>query len=196
MRYTRREFGHTMAGAVALGEPLSTSRARAQTAEPGSITDVPGLRVGHATDTRRPTGCTVVLFDTAAAAGVDYDGSVPGESMGVMLQPSSPVDRIHGLFFTGGGVLALPAAAGVLRFLDERKVGFDWGTPDLRIPIVVSAVIDDLSIGVGDPRQRPDAELAYRACTSASTARVVEGNVGAGAGARWGRCIEAAASVA
>ena len=64
-----------------------------------------------------------------------------------MLQPVSPVDRIHGLFLTGGGVLALPASGGVLRYLEERKIGFDWGTPDLRIPIVVSAVIDDLAVG-------------------------------------------------
>jgi L-aminopeptidase/D-esterase-like protein len=189
MSYTRREFGHSVAGTVALGELLSSSSsaARAQTAEPGSITDVPGLRVGHANDSRRPTGCTVMLFDTAAAAGVDYNGSAPGESQGVMLQPTSPVDRIHGLFFSGGGVLALPASGGVLRFLDERKVGFDWGTPDLRIPIVVSAVIDDLSIGVGNPRQGPDAELAYRACGAASTSPVAEGNAGAGAGATVGK---------
>ena len=91
-----------------------------------------GIRVGHFTDTRRPTGCTAVLFDSAAAAGVDYNGSAPGESQVVMLQPVSPVDRIHGLFLTGGGVLALPASGGVLRYLVERKIGFDWGTPDLR----------------------------------------------------------------
>jgi L-aminopeptidase/D-esterase-like protein len=102
-----------------------------------------------------------------------------------MLQPVSPVERIHALFLTGGGVLALPAFAGVLRFLEERKVGFDWGTPDLRIPIVVSAVIDDLA--VGDARIRPDAESAYTACTSASTGPVAEGNVGAGAGATVGK---------
>jgi L-aminopeptidase/D-esterase-like protein len=104
-----------------------------------------------------------------------------------MLQPVSPVDRIHGLFLSGGGVLALPAAGGVLRHLIEHKVGFDWGTPELRIPIVVSAVIDDLSIGVGDPHIVPDAELAYKACAAASTARVAEGTVGAGAGATCGK---------
>jgi L-aminopeptidase/D-esterase-like protein len=146
---------------------------------------VPGIRVGHFTDTRRPTGCTAILFDSAVAAGVDYDGSAPGEAQAVLLQPVSPVERIHALFLTGGGVLALPAFAGVLRFLEERKVGFDWGTPDLRIPIVVSAVIDDLA--VGDARIRPDAESAYTACTSASTGPVAEGNVGAGAGATVGK---------
>ena len=151
----------------------------------GSLTDVPGISVGHFTDTRRPTGCTAILFDPAAAAGVDFDGSAPGESQGVMLQPISPVDRIHALFFTGGGVLALPASGGVLRYLEERKVGFDWGTPDLRIPIVVSGVIDDLA--VGDPRIRPDADAAYRACAAASTGPVAEGNVGAGSGATVGK---------
>jgi L-aminopeptidase/D-esterase-like protein len=188
---SRREFAVTM---TALG--VGARRSRPDDAalpvrdvslqsSAGSLADVPGIRVGHFTDTRRPTGCTAILFDTAAAAGVDYDGSAPGESQVVLLQPVSPVERIHALFLTGGGVLALPAFGGVLRFLEERKIGFDWGTPDLRIPIVVSAVIDDLS--VGDPRIRPDAEAAHAACATASTAAVAEGNVGAGAGATVGK---------
>ena len=155
------------------------------TAAGGSLTDVRGIRVGHFTDTRRPTGCTAILFDTAVAAGVDYNGSAPGESMVVMLQPVSPVEKIHALFLTGGGIFALHAHSGVLRYLEEHKVGFDWGTPDLRIPIVVSAVIDDLA--VGDPRIRPDAEAAYKACAAATTSPVPEGNVGAGAGATVGK---------
>jgi L-aminopeptidase/D-esterase-like protein len=149
------------------------------------LTDVPGIRVGHFTDTRRPTGCTAILFDAAYAAGVDYNGSAPGESQVVMLQPVSPVERIHAIFLTGGGVLALPAAGGVLRYLGERNVGFDWGAPDVRIPIVVSAVIDDLA--VGNARVRPDDSSAYSACGAASTAAVAEGNVGAGAGATVGK---------
>jgi L-aminopeptidase/D-esterase-like protein len=172
-----------MAGALAAARARGASQAPAASA--GSLTDVPGLKVGHFTDMRRPTGCTAILFDSAAAAGVDYNGSAPGESQVVLLQPVSPVDRVHALFLTGGGVLALPAAGGVLRFLDERKVGFDWGTPDLRIPIVVSAVIDDLA--VGNPRIRPDDEAAYQACAAATTAPVAEGNVGAGAGATVGK---------
>ena len=179
----RREFATTMAAVVAVGARHSAWQSRAGGA--GSLTDVEGIRVGHFTDARRPTGCTAILFDAAAAAGVDYDGSAPGESQVVLLQPISPVERIHGIFLTGGGVLALPAAGGVLRFLEERKVGFDWGNPGLRIPIVVSAVIDDLS--VGDPRIRPDAEAAYKACAAASNAPVAEGNVGAGAGATVGK---------
>jgi L-aminopeptidase/D-esterase-like protein len=178
----RRDF---LAGLAAW--PAVTAIATQQTspAASGSLTDVPGVRVGHFTDPRRPTGCTAILFDSAVAAAVDYDSSAPGESMAVMLQPVSPVERIHALFLTGGGVLGLPAAAGVTRFLEERKIGFDWGNPGLRIPIVVSAVIDDLS--VGDPHIRPDADAAYKACTAASTNQVPEGNVGAGAGATVGK---------
>ena len=182
--YSRRQFGQTMAGAVAVAVAQRDAQAQAPAAT-GSLTDVPGLSVGHYTDPRRPTGCTAILFEPAAAAGVDFDGSAPGESQGVLLQPVSSIERIHALFLTGGGVLALPASGGVLRFFEERKVGFDWGTPDLRIPIVVSAVIDDLA--VGDPRIRPDADAAYKACVAASIAPVAEGNVGAGAGATVGK---------
>jgi L-aminopeptidase/D-esterase-like protein len=177
----RREFGQSVASMAAF--PQTGNRGGAAPA--GSLTDVPGLRVGHFTDSRRPTGCTAILFDAAYAAGVDYNGSAPGESQVVLLQPVSPVERIHALYLTGGGIFALPSYAGVLKFLEERKVGFDWGTPDLRIPIVVSAVIDDLA--VGDPRIRPDAEAAYKACAAASSGPVAEGNVGAGAGATVGK---------
>jgi len=180
----RRDFLSDVAGLSAL--TAAGVQARGQTPPPhaGSIADVPGVSVGHFTDTRRPTGCTVLLFDPAAAAGVDYGGSAPGESQGVLLQPTSPIERIHAIFLTGGGVLSLPASAGVLRYFEEHHAGFDWGTPGVRIPIVVSGVIDDLA--VGDPRIRPDAEAAYRACTIRSEASA-EGNVGVGAGATIGK---------
>ena len=182
--YTRRQFGGVLSAST-----LAASRGRRDSQAPGtaggSLTDVPGIKVGHYTDVRRPTGCTAIIFDEAASAGVDYNSSAPGESQGVLLQPVSPVERIHALFLTGGGVLALPASGGVLRFFEERNIGFDWGNPGLRIPIVVSAVIDDLS--VGDPRIRPDAEAAHKACVVASSDPVAEGNVGAGAGATVGK---------
>src|ERR687890_276053 len=99
----RREFAQSMAAGVAL-RPTGSQEAL----KPGgSLTDVRGIRVGHFTDPRRPTGCTAILFDSAVAAGVDYNSSAPGESQGVLLQPVSPVDRIHALFLTGGGVMAL-----------------------------------------------------------------------------------------
>jgi L-aminopeptidase/D-esterase-like protein len=146
----------------------------------GWITEVSGLRVGHFTNARRSTGCTAIIFDEPAAAAVDYDGSAPGEMLVVLLQPVSPVDRIHAILLSGGGVMGLVAVAGAMRFLEERKIGFDWGSPSVRIPIVVGAIIDDLA--VGDARIRPDAESAYKACEAAAATPVAEGNVGAGAG--------------
>ena len=189
-QYTRREFSGALALGIAGarvgrsdGPGLQGESVRA--GHVGSLTDVPGITVGHWTDTRRPTGCTAILFDQAAAAGADYSSSAPAESMGVLLQPVSPVERIHAIFFTGGGMFGVAAAGGVVRFLEEHKVGFDWGTPDLRIPIVLTGAIDDLA--VGDPRIRPDADAAYKACAAATSAPVVEGNIGAGAGATVGK---------
>ena len=151
----------------------------------GSLIDVAGIRVGHYTDPRRPTGCTVVLFDEPATAGADYDGSAPGEMLGVMLQPVSPVDRIHGILLTGGGPMGLGAVAGAVRYLETRGIGYNWGPPNVRVPIVVGAVIDDLSLG--DGRIRPDPEAAVKACEAAAATPVVEGSIGAGTGATVGK---------
>jgi L-aminopeptidase/D-esterase-like protein len=93
------------------------------------------------------------------------------------------VDRIHAILLSGGGVLG--AVAGAMRFLEERKIGYDWGSPSVRIPIVVGPIIDDLA--VGDARIGPDPESAYKACEAAAAAPVAEGNVGAGAGGMVGR---------
>lgn len=153
----------------------------------GWITDVEGVRVGHWTDSRRPTGCTAILFDTEVTAGVDYDGSAPGEQLAVMLQPVSPLDNIHGILFSGGGPLGLAAVAGAGKYLEERKIGYDWGVPNIRVPIVVGAVIDDLAIG--DGTIRPDPEAAHKACEAARSGPVAEGNVGAGAGATVGKML-------
>lgn len=184
----RRDFAAALAGAAAAGRAGSGGQGPEAARAPGSITDVPGLRVGHFTDSRRPTGCTALLFDEPAAAAVDYDGSAPGETQVVLLQPVSPVDRIHAILLSGGGVMGLGAVAGAMRFHEERKIGYDWGSPGVRIPIVVGAIIDDLA--VGDPRIRPDPESAYKACEAASTAPCSEGNVGAGAGATVGRMLQ------
>ena len=151
----------------------------------GSLTDVPGLSVGHFTDTRRPTGCTAILFDSAGGGGRRLQRSAPGESQVVMLQPVSPVDRIQASSSPAAACSRCRRREACSAFSTSGRVGFDWGTPDLRIPIVVSAVIDDLA--VGNPRIRPDAEAAYKACAAASTGPVAEGNVGAGAGATVGK---------
>jgi len=97
------------------------------------------------------------------------------------------VEAIHAILLAGGGVMGIGAVAGAMRFHEERKIGFDWGSPGLRIPIVVGAIIDDLA--VGDNRIRPDPDAAYKACQAASSAPVAEGNVGAGAGGTVGRML-------
>jgi L-aminopeptidase/D-esterase-like protein len=191
MELSRRELARlgilgTAAGlAGAASEALTAAQSTGAETASGSLTDVPGVRVGHYTDPRRPTGCTAILFDDSVTAGVDYDGSAPGEMLGVMLQPVSPLDRIHGILLTGGGPMGLDAVAGVVRHLESGGVGYDWGVKNVRIPIVVGAVIDDLS--VGDGRIRPDPEAAVKACEAATTAGVPEGSVGVGAGATVGK---------
>jgi len=145
----RRFLGSIGATAIGSGAPAAMA-VTSQPAPPlpaGSFTDIGGVRVGHFTDMRRPTGCTVILFDKPATAGADYDGSAPAESLGVMLQPVSPLDHIHGIVFAGGGPMGLGVTAGVVRFLEEHNVGYDWGVPNVRVPIVVGAVLDDLAIG-------------------------------------------------
>lgn len=189
-RLSRRQILNAVGGTAVLATAARAASASHQpTPAPsaGSLTDVGGLRVGHFTDPRRPTGCTAILFDKPTRAGVDYDGSAPGESLGVVLQPVSPLDHIHGILLTGGGPLALGATAGVVRFLEEQRVGYDWGVPNVRIPIVVGAVIDDL--GLGDGRIRVGPDEAYRACQAASNGTVAEGSVGAGTGATVGKML-------
>jgi L-aminopeptidase/D-esterase-like protein len=183
LRITRRQFAGSWPAAALLGAPVTSLAARAAERE-GSLTDVDGILVGHATDTRRPTGCTAILFEEPATAGVDYDGSAPGEMLGVALQPVSPLDRVHGILLTGGGPMGLAAVAGVVSYLEAHGKGYDWGVPNVRIPLVLGAVIDDLAIG--DGRIRPDAQLATRACEAASK-QFDEGSVGAGAGATVGK---------
>ena len=151
--FSRRELAVRLAAPLALGF-LGGRRAFGEGAalpSAGSLTDAGGIRVGHFTDKRRPTGCTAILFDAPAVAAADYDGSAPGESLGVMLQPVSPVDRIHAILLSGGGPMGLGATAGVVRFLEERKIGYDWGIPNVRVPIVVGAVIDEARLPADPP---------------------------------------------
>lgn len=151
--------------------------------KPGSITDVAGIEVGHFTDTRRPTGCTVVLAQDGAVAGVDVRGAAPGTRETDLLSPVNLVDRVHAVMLAGGSAWGLDAASGAMRWLEERGVGFDVRVG--RLPIVPAAVLFDLLLG--DARIRPDAAAGYAACEAASARRPSEGNVGAGTGAAVGK---------
>ncbi len=149
----------------------------------GSITLVEGIRVGHFTDTRRPTGCTVVLVPEAAVAAVDVRGAAPGTRETDLLAPGNLVDKVHAVVLAGGSAWGLDAASGAVRWLEEQGVGLDLGVA--RLPLVPAAVLFDLL--VGDASIRPDASAGYRACQAASSKRPAEGSVGAGAGATVGK---------
>ncbi len=148
-----------------------------------SITDVAGIEVGHFTDARRPTGCTVVLARGGAVAGVDVRGAAPGTRETDLLAPANVVEQVHGVLLAGGSAWGLDAAGGEMRWLDERGVGLAVGPA--RVPIVPGAVLFDLALG--DGRIRPDAAAGYAACEAASRHAPAEGNVGAGAGAVVGK---------
>ena len=148
-----------------------------------SLTDVRGVRVGHHTDTRRPTGCTVILTPDGAVAGVDVRGAAPGTRETELLSPLNAVEQVHAILLAGGSAFGLDAAGGVMRWLDERGHGIQVGPA--RVPIVPAAILFDLWIG--DSAIRPDAASGYAACEAASDAPVAQGNVGAGTGCAVGK---------
>jgi len=150
---------------------------------PGSITRVAGIEVGHFTDARRPTGCTVVIAREGAVGGVDVRGAAPGTRETDLLDPTHLVDKVHAVLLAGGSAWGLEAATGAVRWLEEHGVGLDVGVG--RLPLVPAAVLFDLM--VGDMRIRPDAAAGHTACAAATRADPAEGNVGAGAGAVVGK---------
>jgi L-aminopeptidase/D-esterase-like protein len=153
-----------------------------------TLTAVPGLKVGHFTMSQRPTGCTVVLTEAGALAGGVVRGAAPGTRETDLLNPVNTVDRVHGIVLAGGSAFGLDAASGVMRFLDEKHVGFkvtSHGIP-VTVPIVPAAVLIDLGVG-GNSKIRPDAECGYRAAMAATEKPVTEGSVGAGTGATVGK---------
>jgi L-aminopeptidase/D-esterase-like protein len=184
----RREFARNL-----FGLPLTTllpSGLYAPSEEPrplppgGSITDVPGLKVGHFTLKERPTGCTVMLCEAGATAGVDVRGSAPGTRETDLLSPINSVQQVNAILLSGGSAYGLDAATGVMRYLEEKKAGVHIGQLGV-VPIVPAAILMDL--GVGDFHIRPNAESGYQACLAATSGPVAEGNVGAGAGATIGK---------
>jgi L-aminopeptidase/D-esterase-like protein len=147
-----------------------------------TLTDVPGLKVGHAHDEVGLTGCTVVLCEDGAVGGVDQRGGAPGTRETDLLRPVHLVERVHAVLLAGGSAFGLDAATGVMRYLEARKIGFDAHVA--HVPIVPSAVLFDLDIGSSDAR--PDLIMGHAACEAASDEPVAQGCVGAGMGARVG----------
>jgi L-aminopeptidase/D-esterase-like protein len=147
------------------------------------LTDIPGIRVGHASDFAAITGCTVVLCDGGAVGGVDVRGSATGtEEIGV-LDPGHVADQVHAIVLAGGSAFGLEAASGVRRYLEHRGVGFHTGAGV--VPIVPAAILYDLSIG--KPGVRPTREMGEAAAAAATADAVKEGSMGAGTGATVGK---------
>lgn len=149
------------------------------------VTDVPGIKVGHAHNTDALTGCTVILCEAGAVGGVDQRGGAPGTRETDPLRPMHLVQRVHAILLSGGSAFGLDAASGVVRFLEERGVGFNVRVA--KVPIVPAAILFDLGIGRSDVR--PDAEMGFAACVNASRERPAEGNAGAGMGATVGKIL-------
>ena len=147
-----------------------------------AITDVPGIRVGHASDFKALTGCTVILCEEGAVGAVDVRGTASGTRQMDALSPLHLVDRIHAILLSGGSAFGLDAAGGVMAYIEESGKGFD--VVKTRIPIVPTAVIFDF--GIGDFRVRPEGAMGYQACLNASR-NVEEGSVGVGTGATVGK---------
>jgi L-aminopeptidase/D-esterase-like protein len=142
------------------------------------ITGVRGIRVGHATDRRGLTGCTVVLCPPGTVGSGEVRGGAPATRETDLLRPGMLVNEVHGVLLAGGSAFGLGAAAGVMRYLEERGIGFAAGVAV--VPIVPGAALFDL--GIGDPKARPGPSEGYGAC-EAATDQVEEGTVGAGTGA-------------
>ncbi len=148
-----------------------------------TITAVPGIRVGHWTHRSGSTGCTVILADGGAVAGADVRGGGPGTRETDLLRPEMSVDTVHALVLSGGSAFGLATADGVMRYLEQKGIGFRVGKSV--VPIVPAAILFDL--GLGDPTIRPDARSGFLAAEAASGRPVAMGSVGAGAGASVGK---------
>ncbi|MEA3454561.1 MAG: P1 family peptidase, partial [Candidatus Caldatribacteriota bacterium] len=147
-----------------------------------AIIDVPGIKVGHSQNLKAGTGCTVIICGKGATTGVDVRGGAPGTRETDLLNPVNMVDKAHAIYLSGGSAFGLDGASGVMKYLEEKGIGFDVVLT--KVPIVPGAVLFDL--GVGDYRVRPDARMGYDACLNASDTEVRQGNVGAGTGATVG----------
>jgi L-aminopeptidase/D-esterase-like protein len=150
-----------------------------------AITDVPGIEVGQAQDDEALTGCTVILCRKGAVGGVDVRGSAPGTRETDLLNPINLVSKVNAVVLAGGSAFGLDSASGVMKYLNERKIGYRLGPGAPPVPIVPAAVLFDL--GLSNSGRHPDLEMGYAAASSASAGPVAEGNAGAGIGATVGK---------
>lgn len=174
-------------GWVAIVQPQSPPQPQTALKPTGGtgLTEVHGIKVGHHTLSERPTGCTVILVDgEGVPGGVSQRGGAPGTSETDLLHPLNLVDKVNAVVLSGGSAFGLYAREGVMRYLEERNIG--WKVPSGVVPIVPAAILMDLGFG-GQPKIRPTADCGYKAAVAATAGPVGEGNVGAGTGATVGK---------
>ncbi len=146
------------------------------------LMEVGGFKIGHAQDLIAATGCTVFLPDTCAVSGVSIQGGGPASREVHLLNPQMAATGIHAILLSGGSAFGLDAAGGVMKYLEERNIGFDVGIT--KVPLVCQSSLFDLM--VGEMKIRPDQQMGYEACQNATYSTVDEGNVGAGTGCTVG----------
>lgn len=147
------------------------------------INDIQGIKIGNAQNLESGTGCTVIICEKGATAGVDVRGGGPASHETELLNPINTVDKIHAVCLSGGSAFGLEATSGVMQYLEEKKIGFRVG--EIIVPIVCGASIFDLA--VGNSKIRPDKKMGYEACLNSEKNIICEGNIGAGTGASVGK---------
>lgn len=147
------------------------------------VNEIKGFKIGHAQDNIGATGCTVILCDEGATAGVDVRGGGPATRETDLLNPKNMVEKIHAVTLAGGSAFGLEASSGVMHYLSEHEIGFQM--KGITIPIVCQACLFDCS--VQDPKAYPDKAMGYEACQNAQSNEPEQGNVGAGTGASVGK---------
>lgn len=151
-----------------------------------AITEFDNLKIGQAENAEAGTGCTVLLLGPEGApAGLDVRGGGPASRESELLKPMAAAGVIHAILLSGGSAFGLDAAGGVMRYLEERNIGFDVGVA--KVPLVCQSCLFDLT--VADAHTRPDAGMAYAACCHAETGNYQDGNFGAGTGATVGKLL-------
>jgi L-aminopeptidase/D-esterase-like protein len=147
------------------------------------ISQISGIKIGHAQNLQAATGCSVVICEEGAVAGVDVRGGSPGTRETDALNPVNMCQSIHAVLLAGGSAFGLDAAAGVMQYLEERNIGLDVSVT--KVPIVCGAVLFDLMCG--DYKIRPDKSMGFDACMDAENPKNRVGSIGAGTGALIGK---------
>ncbi len=151
------------------------------------ISDIEGVRIGHSQDEEAMTGCSVLIFDDFAPAGVDVRGGGPASRETTLLDPRAFASGINAIFLSGGSAYGLDCAGGIMKYLEEHKIGFDVGCGI--VPLVCGSCIFDLA--VGDGSVRPTGSMGYDACTDSENRRFDSGSIGGGCGATVGKFLGA-----